>query len=506
MKMVAPLILLGALAPTAALAQARPCESLISLSLPDTTITMAQTVTAGALTVSSNFGTDAWADLPAFCRVAATLTPSSDSNIRIEVWIPVSGWHGRFQAVGAGGLAGRIPYRLMARALTAGYATAGTDTGHVGNNADFMPEHPEKLVDFAYRANHEMAVAAKSVISSYYGKPPTRSYYNGCSGGGRHGLTSAQRYPGDFDGIVVGASSWDQARLDAVRIGINLTVNRTPESRIPTSKYPMIHEAVLEACDGSDGLRDGVIGNPRQCNFDYAILLCGGGDGASCLTAPQVESARVLTSPFRDRTTNNVLFEAHLWPGTELGWGRLGGPKPLVNSMARVRNFHLKDPNWEPHLDNVAEDIERATTMDGGLLASNNLNLKPFFDRGGKLLMWHGWDDPQVPAQNSIIFYEGVWNTVGREAEDSIALFLLPGVAHCRGGPGADTFDVMAGIEQWVEQGEEPLRISASHSTDGRIDRTRPLCPYGEVAEYVGSGSTDDEANFACKPEATTGR
>jgi feruloyl esterase len=209
------------------------------------------------------------------------------------------------------------------------YAAAGTDTGHAGGNADFMPGHPEKLIDFAYRSTHEMAVAAKAVIAAFYGQPPTWSYYYACSGGGRHGLTSAQRYPADFQGIVAGAASFNQPRLDAGRIGVNLTVNRTPESRIPESKYRMIHEAVLQACDGADG----VIENPRACAFDYATLACNGADGPSCLMPAQVESARVLTSSFRDPATGKVLMQPHLWPGSELEWGRLGGPEPLKNSL-----------------------------------------------------------------------------------------------------------------------------------------------------------------------------
>ena len=372
------------------------CEDLAELPLSSTTVTSAQMVAAGAFTPPGGSGRDSAArrqpfeHLPTFCRVSLTARPTADSDITVEVWLPVTGWNGKFQAVGAGGLAGYVPYALMAPALADGYATSGTDTGHVGGTADFMPGHPEQLIDFAYRSTHEMAVAGKAVIGSFYGDAPTWSYYNACSGGGRHGLTSAERYPDDFDGIVAGAASWNQARLDAGRIGINLTVNRTPASRIPAAKYPMIHAAVLQACDGVDG----VIESPRACRFDYATLACEGPDGPSCLTPPQVESARVLTSPFTDPATGRVLLEAHLWPGAELQWGRLGGADPLRNSVARVRNFHLKDPAAQFRLDDIAAVIERAARLDDGLLASNNFDLTPFFDRGGKLLMWHGWSDP----------------------------------------------------------------------------------------------------------------
>jgi feruloyl esterase len=212
-----------------------------------------------------------------------------------------------------------------------------------------------------------------------------------------------------------------------------------------------------------------------------------------------------MTSPFADPATGRVLFEPHLRPGAELQWRTLGGPEPLANSLARVRNFHLKDPKWEFSLATIAADIERATSMDNGLLASNDFNLRPFFDRGGKLLMWHGWSDPQVPAQNSIIFFNSVLKTVGTGAEDSIALFLLPGVLHCGGGPGPDTFDKMAAVSTWVEQGQKPVRIVASHLVNGRVDRTRPLCPFGQVARFGGVGDVNDATNFSCAAESTIG-
>jgi feruloyl esterase len=482
------------------------CEDLVKTSVPDATITVAERIAAGDFHLPEGSGRSsngaqqrALASLPPFCRVALTSRPSSDSDIKIEVWLPLVGWNGKLQAVGDGGLAGFVPYALMMPALAEGYVTAGTDTGHVGGTAGFMPAHPEKLIDFAYRSTHQLAIAAKAITTAYYGNAATWTYYNACSGGGRHALTSAQRYPEDFQGIVAGAATWDQARLDAARIGINLTVNRTPESRIPASKYLMIHQAVLQACDANDGVRDGVLEDPRQCSFDYATLSCKGPDGPACLTTPQVESARALTSPFTDSGSGKTLLQAHLWPGSELQWGTLGGVEPLTNSVDRVRNFHLKDPAWEFKLANTPSDIERAVRMDNGLLASNNFDLAPFLSRGGKLLMWHGWSDPQVPAEHSIVFYESVKRAVGAAAADkSLALFMLPGVTHCGGGEGPDTFDKMAAITQWVEQGRKPSRIVAARMKDGTVERTRPLCPLGQVARYSGHGSTDDAANFAC--------
>ncbi len=491
-------------------ANAMGCEALQQLPLSGgARVTAAQWVAAGAMTITERdvlvethaAVNAALSRLPAFCRVKITAQPGPRSDIRIEVWLPASGWNGRLQAVGDGGLAGFIPFGLMAPALAGGYATAGTDTGHVGANVDFMPDNPDKLLDFAYRSTHELAKAAKAAIAAHYGRPQQWAYYNACSGGGRHGITSAQRFAGDFDGIVAGAPSWNQARLDAGRIGINLVANRTPAHRIPASKYPMVHRAVLQACDGLDGVVDGVIENPRACPFDYASLQCKGGDDANCLTAAQVETARLLTSPFRDAATGRVLLAPHLRPGSELYWATLASPQPLANSVARVRRLHLKDVDHVFRLENVTADIERAARMDQGLLASDRYDLRPYFERGGKLLMWHGWSDPQVPAEGSIIYRDSVRQASGALADEGLALFMLPGVLHCRGGPGADTFDAMAAITAWVEQGQKPTRIVASRQAGGKVVSTRALCPYPQVARYLGSGDPTDAARYVCAAE-----
>ena len=485
-------------------ATAAPCDDVARMTIPAATITSAEVVGAGAFTPPGARGGGAPAQiypaLPAFCRVRVTLAPSSDSDIKAEVWLPSANWNGKLQAVGNGGWAGTIPYPAMAAAVAAGYATVGTDTGHVGNNADFAPGHPEKLVDFAYRAIHEMTVASKAAISTHYGNAPKISYFNGCSQGGRQAITSAQRYPQDFDGIVAGASAWNQMRSHAARFSINRFMNRSAGSAIPPDKYPLIHNAVLNACDGLDGVKDGVIENPTKCSFDYKALECRGEDASACLTPAQVESARAMVSPVKDPKTGAVIFEGHLWPGSELEWDVLGGPQPLGIAVSGLKNVAYGGTKWDPD-GFTAADIETADRSDRDLLDSSNPNLKPYFDRGGKLLMWHGWADPQVTPQTSTIYFTNVLKTVGKKAGDSIALFMLPGVYHCGGGPGPDRFDRMAALEQWVEGGRKPTRIVASHQTNGTVDRTRPLCPFGQVARWNGSGSTDDEKNFSCAAE-----
>jgi feruloyl esterase len=502
--------ILGAMA---APARSATCESLASLTLPHAKVDAAQSVAAGTFVAPVVAGrgaagrgaaTNPYAKTPAFCRVTATLTPSSDSDIKAEVWLPASGWNGKYQAVGGGGWAGAISYTAMAAAVAAGYATASTDTGHTGGTADFALGHPEKLVDFGYRAIHETTVFAKPVIDAFYGAAPKVAFFNGCSTGGRQAITEAQRYPNDFDAIVAGASAWDGMRLHAVRVAVSQLVNRNADGVIPPGKFPMIHAAVLDACDTLDGVKDGVIENPLVCKFDYAKLACpstssGQADTTNCLTPGQVESAKVLTSPLKDIRTGKLIDDRHLWPGSELGWTNLGGASPLGLSSSGLANILYKDPSWDWRSFEVVKGIEEAAKADGGALFSGDPNLKPFFDRGGKLLMYHGWSDQQVTPQTSTIYYDKVVKTVGKDASaKGIALFMVPGMMHCQGGAGTDVFDKMGTIEQWVASGSAPTQIVASHRTDGKVDKTRPLCRYPEIAKYKGSGDTNDAASFAC--------
>jgi feruloyl esterase len=486
---------------------ATSCEKLISLPLPRAKVDSAQMVAAGAFIPPAGAqgrrgAASPFADLPAFCRVTATLTPSSDSDIKTEIWLPASGWNGKFQAVGNGGWAGTIPYPAIAAAVRDGYAGAGTDTGHTGNTADFALGHPEKLVDLAYRSIHEMTIQSKTVIDAYYGSPAKYSFYNGCSQGGRQGLAAAQKYPDDFNGIIAGAAAWDSMGMHVARTALNLSVNKEPASLIPPGKYGIIHEAVLNACDALDGVKDGVIENPGKCNFDYSKLLCKADDALDCLTHGQVESAKAMVSSIKDPKTGKVLYEGHLMPGSELGWATLGGPQPISLAVSGLRNVVFQDRNWDFHQLNVSTDMARAEKSDNGVMYSGDPNLKPFFDRGGKLLMYHGWSDPQVNPLNSVIYYKNVLDAVGKDkAASSIALFMIPGMNHCAGGPGTDTFDKVKALEQWVERGQKPAQIVASHMSNGQPDKTRPLCPYPQVAKYQGSGSTNDAANFVCALE-----
>jgi len=500
---VAFIALLGASNAASRIVAAAPmaCEALGRMTIANGTVTSAETVQAGAFTppgARNGQAAEAFKTLPAFCRVALRLTPTPDSDIHVEVWLPLSNWNRKLEAAGNGGLGGTMPYPALAAAVTAGYASTGTDTGHIGGNADFVPGHHEKLVDFAYRAIHEMTVTAKAVVTAHYEQPPSRSYFSSCSTGGRQALIEAQRYPADFDGIVAGDASWDQMRLYAARVALNVYINRDPAAAIPANKLPMIHKAVLDACDAADGVKDGVIEDPSRCHFDFATLACAGDDRPDCLTRPQLDSVKAMASPITDHRTGAVLHPGRYYPGSELGWNGVGGPTPSGESLEGMTKIVFK-PGWDYRTIDGPADTERAVKADDGLLYGGETDLRPFFSRGGKLLMYHGWADPLVTPDASLIMFKRINDTVGSAASRSLALFMVPGMGHCQGGPGTDVFDKVAAIDEWISSGTKPQSIVASHLTSGVVDRTRPLCAYPSVARYTGSGSTDDAKNFRCQ-------
>ena len=484
---------------------ARACEALSSLSLPNTTITMAMESPAVEFWESQRDGS--LADVPdqpeSFCRVAATLRPSSDSNISVEVWLPLSDWNGKFLAAGGGlegALAGSISYPPMLTAVLAGYATAGHDGGHKGLTLGFAPGHPEQLIDFGHRAVHEMTMAAKSVINAYYGNGPQYSYWNTCADGGREGWQEVQRYPADYDGLVVRDPANYWTHLQAWSLWVWQAAHETEASYIPPEKYEVIHRGALNACDAEDGVIDGVLEDPRSCAFDPQVLACTAGDGPQCLTAAQVTTARKIYAPATNPRTNEEIFPG-LMPGSEMAWGSLAGPTPLFYATETFKYLVFNDPTWSAEISpiNFDADVIRADQM-ADVLNANNPNLQPFFERGGKIIAAAGWNDPLISPLNSVRFYESVAATVGQEqVDESYRLYMVPGVTHCGGGDGTDTFDLLSALERWVESGEAPNRITASKIIDGTVTRTRPLCPYPQVAAYIGTGSTDVAANFVCR-------
>ena len=476
------------------------CERLSSLAVPNATITLARVVD-GAVPPDIAVGESRAARaLPAFCRVAATLRPSADSDIKIEVWLPVAGWNGKYEAVGNGAFNGTIAYPAMAAALARGYATSSTDTGHTGNTASFAPGHPEKVIDFGWRAVHEMTVAAKQIVNRYYGSPLKHAYWNGCSAGGRQALKEAQRFPADIDGIIAGSPGldWTGRATQAVRIAKAL---EDPEARLTAAQAQLVHRAALGACDANDGLTDGVIDDPAQCRFDPTTLECkGAGHDGACLTPAQVATVRSIYAPIANAATGRPI--TGLFPGSELGWTDRGwSASARATGLELFRYLVFSDPTWQLSAFKGEPDAARAEEMDRDTINALDPDLRPFLDRGGKLIQYHGWSDPQISPGASTQYFARVVDTSGGAAkvDRGYRLFMAPGMAHCGGGEGPNTFDMLFALEQWVEYREPPDRIIASHATDGRVDRTRPLCPYPQVAVYRGQGSTDAAGNFACR-------
>jgi feruloyl esterase len=341
---------------------AQPCENLTSLKLPDTTITAAAVIQEGPFAPPAPPvpGGRAGAPLPvpSFCRVQLTVSP----QIHIEVWMPASGWNGKFEGVGGGGYAGVISYPALATALRAGYATASTDTGHQGNTPEFALGHPELVVDFGYRAIHEMTVKGKQITEAFYGRAPQQSYFVGCSTGGRQGLSEAQRYPEDYNGIVAGAPAIDWTHLNASGVWVALSTLKDADSYIPPSKLPAINDASLAACDLSDGIMDGLVADPRACRFDPMTLVCKEGDAASCLTPKQ---AAALTKIYEGAKAPNgrIVYPGRL-PGVERGWGNFttgqaAGASILYNyGTGYMKYFVFANPEWDYRTWDFTKDLQ----------------------------------------------------------------------------------------------------------------------------------------------------
>ena len=510
----------------AAPAVAATCESLADVKLSGGRVQSVQIVAAGAfispeaadaLSPAVNYKT-----LPAFCRVQGVLEPSSDSHIAFELWLPVSGWNGRYEGLGNGGFAGAISYAGLASAVAQGYAASDSDAGHKAGAVDarWALGHPEKVADFGYRAVHETAEKSKALIARFYGSPVSRAYFSSCSDGGREALMEAQRFPADYDGILAGAPAYDWTRLLANAAAETQMLGR-PENYIPPAKLPAIEAAALAACDAQDGVKDGVIDDPSRCRFVASVLLCKGAESASCLTAPQLAGLERLYAGARD-ASGKAIFPGRP-PGAE---GKRGmwdlwvtGQKPdtsLMHGFATqyFANMVFENAAWDYHTFRLDRDLKVADDKTGRVLNATDPDLKRFRDRGGKLIIYHGWNDPAISALSSVSYFRNVQAQLGAKPTDAfLRLYLAPGMGHCAGGPGPDAFgqtlaqpgdaghSVTKALERWVESGTAPGPIIAtkySNASNSMVVRSRPLCPYPQVAVYKGSGSTDDAANFAC--------
>jgi len=516
-----PILMLSA---TAALA-ANDCGALAKLALPATTMTRAEVVAAGTFQPPAG---RAFQNMPAFCRVAGTIKPSDDSNIQFEVWLPASGWNGRFQGIGNGGFAGSIDYTGLAGAVAHGYVTAATDTGHAGGPADatWALHHPEKIVDFGYRAVHLMTVNAKAILHAYYGSDASHSYFSSCSNGGRQALMEAQRYPEDYDGVIAGAPAnyWTHLLSNAVW---DLQAMEG-DGYIPPKKLPAIQAAAQAACDSLDGVKDGLIEDPSRCHFDPSTIECKGAEAETCLTAAQVTALKKLY------TGGTLAVGRKLFPGyapggeaTPGGWVLwITGPSPDHSLMYAFgtqfyRNMLFDNPEWDYHTFDTDRDTKAADAKFAAVLNATSPDLSRFAARGGRLILYHGWDDAAIAPGNTIDYYKSVRERMGaRKTASFVRLFMVPGMQHCFGGAGPSSFgqftvgggdaghDLDAAIERWVEKDVAPEQvIAAKRKSDfdpkSEVLRTRPLCAWPMTAHYKGSGSIDDAASFTCSTSAS---
>lgn len=500
---------------------AGPCENLKKLKLPDTAITSATSVSPPFTSPPSSLG-QATVLVP-FCRVEAVVTPS----VKFEVWMPPPGsWNQRFEGVGNGAFAGGINYPSMNVALTTGFGTASTDTGHVSGvfDASWALGHPELIEDWAVRSAHVMTVAAKAIVTAYYGEYPLYSYFSGCSGGGRQALREAQDFSDDYDGILVGAPARFETHMIPGMLWNATVTLKDPDSYIPASKLPLIANAVIAHCDGLDGIVDGLINDPRRCDFHPKTLQCQGPDAPTCLTAPQVKALQEIYKGAR--TCWGEQIYPGFMPGGELGPGGwaswITGPAPGSSFDFLVGDSFFKymvfeNPSWDWRTFHFDGDVA-FTDAKLGYINGDNPDLRSFKARGGKMVMYHGWSDPAISPLDTIDYYHSVVAFMDHhkrhhpaaggplhETQEFFRLFLMPGVQHCSGGPGPDRFDGIGVLRQWVEHRIAPDKIIASHYTGNAVDRTRPLCPYPEVARWTGKGSTDDAANFVCVRKGLNG-
>ena len=463
--------------------------------------------------------------MPAFCRVAGVTKPTSDSEIKFEVWLPTAAsWNGKFEQVGNGGFAGTVPLAGMAEPLLRGYATAGTDDGHVGStDVSWAIGHPEKVIDFGYRAVHETSVQAKAIVRAFYGKDPRHSYFVGCSDGGREALMEAQRFPADFHGIVAGAPAnfWTHLMFKGASNELALA---SPGAYIPPNKLPALQDAALAACDTLDGVKDGLILNPQTCHFDPAVIQCKGEDSPDCLTALQVEAAQKIYGPVKNSRTGAQISPGFS-PGAEAvpaNWrtwitGASAGQPPVGAFFANLffANMVFENPQWDFHTLNFDSDVKLTDDKVASVLNSTDPNLRAFKARGGKLIQYAGWGDAAIPPQDSVDYFETVQSAIGN-TKSFYRLFMVPGMSHCGGGVGANSFgngvvvphadaahDVVMALDQWVIRNVPPDQIIATGFVDNipakGVAMTRPLCPYPQEAHYKGTGDTNDTGNFVCQ-------
>ncbi len=494
----------------------QPCESLASVKLPNITITK---VTAGSPGSELPSQAGPMGKMPAmkisvpYCRVEAFSAPTSDSHIGIEVWLPAAAsWNGKFLAAGNPGFIGSLSSAGLAQIMQRGYVAAGTDTGHVDAEFQWAIGHPEKWADWGYRAVHEMVILTKKLAENYYGKPIQYSYWNSCHNGGNQGLNEAQRYPDDFDGIVAGDPAYWISHLQPGSLYISwvaLKDGPNGPGYLPSAKVEVLHKAAMAACDGNDGLVDGLIEDPPNCKFDPASIQCKDGDGPSCLTAGQVDTAKKIYAgaKFKDGTPIYSGFE----PGSELNWNFMIEKQPFSVNINYFKGMVFQDPNWDFRTFDVDRDTRLGIERTSKYVDGNNPDLRPFKQAGGKLIIIASWNSMGLPPRSVVEYYKSVEKVMGgpEKTRDFARLFAVPGSGGCPGFmSNTQDFDAFDAMVQWVEKGKAPDKIIYSHreaagagagmGAAGKVFRTRPACAYPKLSKYKGSGDINDAANFSC--------
>lgn len=499
---------------------AQDCASLKQVTVPDATILSATDVQAQPFaTAVSGPGLT----LPPLCVVKGILRPSADSTIRFEVWLPQTGWNGKIVDVGNGGFAGSIGHQQMAANVLQGYATADSDAGHQGDSEDasWAFGHPEKIKDFGWRAVHLTAGVSKIMVKSYYGKRQEKAYFDSCSDGGREALMEAQRFPQDYDGILAGAPANNWTHMLANGLAMMQAMGSDPTTFFSSMKLPAIHTASLAACDTQDGVKDGIISNPEACRFDPAVLTCKGPEDIGCLTPKQVGTLRTLYGGSKN-AEGQTIFPGYV-PGDEAaGWKSwILGTAPITGSGgAYVANYFrymvYNDPKWNPLAANTEDALRRGMEGAAKDIDATNPDLSAFAAHGGKLILYHGWNDPGISPWNTVNYFNEVKKTMGEaKASQTVRLFMAPGVEHCLGGPGPSLFGqvglpaangkgsgALDLLQVWVEKGTAPEMILATTPKDPRAPQTmRPLCAYPKRAIYNGKGDPNQPDSFTCKAE-----
>jgi feruloyl esterase len=497
--------------------RALPAQQGANLAAADTCAVAAlQSRAAADTTITGASWVEAAPTAPRHCLVDGHVQVPGNT-VRFRVGLPAS-WNGKFYFQGVGGLAGTIGG--LTNGLARGYASASTDTGHDAADPAWGANRA-KEIDYGHRGTHVTAVAAKALTAGFYGRPPAHAYFNGCSNGGRQAMMEVQRYPTDFDGVIAGDPATGTP-MQAGRAVLFQQLLASPANYLPEAKVELLSRSTLAACDAKDGLVDGLISDPRTCDFDPASLQCSGPDSPGCLTTGQVGIVRAIYTGVKDPAGKEF---APPFPkgheGGSSGWrGWITGNEPPLPQTdgtlafganapsgftlmaANFRFLALDDdaPGFSWRTFRFPADLPRLQTMTQ-ILSPLDPDLRPYAKAGGRLIVYHGWADPGISALGTLHYVEAATTLAGGQAAADAFLrtYFVPGMHHCTGGPGVDQFDMLTQLEQWAEHGVAPTRVVASRVVDGAVVRSRPLCPHPQVAAYTGSGSIDDAASFVCR-------